>query len=243
MEKQYTFEEFVKIVETLRSEHGCPWDREQTHDSLRPCMMEEAAELLGAIRIYHETENAENMQEELGDILLQVVMHSVIAEEEKLFTMEDVITAISEKMIRRHPHVFTQSGADIRSWDEIKKQEKEGKTWITSPLREIPPELPSLTRGVKLAKKLDRLVQYYDPETKKSCIPTQEELGNVFVLQAQAIRDILQKKEEEEDADRQELSNAIARILRSICQVSYRTGLQPEQLLFDDIETIIAQNE
>ena len=85
--KQYTFDELVEIIETLRSENGCPWDKVQTHESLRPCMMEEAAELLGAIRIYKETGNAENMQEELGDILLQAVMHSVIAKEEGLFTI------------------------------------------------------------------------------------------------------------------------------------------------------------
>ena len=107
--KQYTFDELVEIIETLRSENGCPWDKVQTHESLRPCMMEEAAELLGAIRIYKETGNAENMQEELGDILLQAVMHSVIAKEEGLITIEDVISGISEKMIRRHPHVFGNS--------------------------------------------------------------------------------------------------------------------------------------
>ena len=84
--KEYTFDELVNIIEELRSENGCPWDKEQTHDSLRQCMMEEAAELLAAIRIYNETGNPENMKEELGDILLQVVMHSVIAKEEDLFT-------------------------------------------------------------------------------------------------------------------------------------------------------------
>ena len=100
MEKQYSFEDFVKIIERLRAKDGCPWDREQTHDSLRPCMMEEAAEFVSSIRIYHESGSAENMREELGDILLQVVMHSVIAQEEGLFTMDDVIEEVSEKMIR-----------------------------------------------------------------------------------------------------------------------------------------------
>ena len=94
--KEYTFDELVNIIEELRSENGCPWDKEQTHDSLRQCMMEEAAELLAAIRIYNETGNPENMKEELGDILLQVVMHSVIAKEEDLFTIEDVISVQNE---------------------------------------------------------------------------------------------------------------------------------------------------
>lgn len=162
MEKQYSFEDFVKIIERLRAKDGCPWDREQTHDSLRPCMMEEAAEFVSSIRIYHESGSAENMREELGDILLQVVMHSVIAQEEGLFTMDDVIEEVSEKMIRRHPHIFgtvqVDSSAEVlQNWDEIKKKEKEGKSWIESPLREIPKELPSLTRGSKVLKKIDKL--------------------------------------------------------------------------------------
>ena len=132
MQKKYSFEDFVKIIERLRAKDGCPWDREQTHDSLRPCMMEEAAEFVSSIRIYHESGNAENMREELGDILLQVVMHSVIAEEEGLFTLEDVIGEVSEKMIRRHPHIFGTEHVDssvqvLQNWDEIKKKEKEGR--------------------------------------------------------------------------------------------------------------------
>ena len=157
MNKNNTFEEFLKIIETLRGENGCPWDREQTHTSLKPCVMEEAAELVCAIRIYDQTGNSENMQEELGDLLLQVVMHSQIAQEEGLFTIEDVINTVSEKMIRRHPHVFGSVYAEnsdqvLNNWEEIKKAEKEGKSWIESPLREIPPELPSLTRAVKVTQ-------------------------------------------------------------------------------------------
>ena len=162
MQNKYTFEDFVKIIERLRAKDGCPWDREQTHDSLRPCMMEEAAEFVSSIRIFHESGSAENMREELGDILLQVVMHSVIAEEEGLCTLEDVIEEVSEKMIQRHPHIFGTAEADspeqvLQNWDEIKKKEKEGKSWIESPLREIPKELPSLTRGPKVLKKIDKL--------------------------------------------------------------------------------------
>lgn len=248
MSKKYTFDEFVKIIEKLRSENGCPWDREQTHESLRSCMMEEAAELLGAIRIYNQTGNAENMQEELGDILLQAVMHSVIAEEEKLFNIEDVISGISEKMIRRHPHVFADEnieGTDalLQNWEEIKKQEKEGKSWITSPLREIPAELPSLTRGVKVAKKLDRLSQYYDEVTGESKVPDYVEIGRLLVEMSQKTQQLLQDGNQGDENNRQELSEAVTIMLRSICQLSYRAGLQPEQLLFDDIEEIIIQTE
>lgn len=246
--KKYTFDEFVKIIETLRSENGCPWDKEQTHESLRSCMMEEAAELLGAIRIYQQTGNAENMREELGDILLQAVMHSVIASEEGLFTMEDVITEISEKMIRRHPHVFANADIEgqealLQNWEEIKKQEKQGKVWIASPLREIPAELPALTRGVKVAKKLDKLPEYQDSETGKSKVPDSKQLGDELLREAEKVQVHLQNLQMENEQEKQELSEAITAVLRTVCQVSYRAGLQPEQLLFDDIEAIIAQTE
>ena len=248
MNKKYTFEEFVKIIEELRSENGCPWDREQTHESLRSCMMEEAAELLGAIRIYNQTGNAENMQEELGDILLQAVMHSVIAGEEGLFTIEDVISGISEKMIRRHPHVFADKDIEgekalLQNWEEIKRQEKEGKSWITSPLREIPAELPSLTRGVKVAKKMDKLSQYYDVETGESRVPDYNQLGKLLVETSQKVQQLLGDSNQESEKRKQELSEMVTIMLRSICQLSYRADLQPEQLLYDDIEAIIAQTE
>ena len=143
MQQKYNFEEFVKIIEKLRAKDGCPWDREQTHDSLRSCMMEEAAEFINSIRIYHESGSAENMREELGDILLLVVMHSVIAKEEGLFTLDDVIETVSEKMIRRHPHIFGTVQADsaeqvLQNWNEIKKKEKEGKSQAESSHQEVP---------------------------------------------------------------------------------------------------------
>lgn len=246
--KQYTFDEFVEIIETLRSENGCPWDREQTHESLRSCMMEEAAELLAAIRIYKETGNAENMQEELGDILLQAVMHSVIAKEENLFSMEDVIRGISEKMIRRHPHVFGSAAIEgqealLQNWEEIKKQEKEGKAWITSPLREIPAELPSLTRAVKIMKKLDKLPEYHDAQTGESKVPDYQELADNLTQATQDTQQLLRQLQDKKEIDKQELSGTVTDLLRTICQISYRAGLQPEQLLYDDMESIISQTD
>ena len=122
------------IVKKLRSVDGCPWDRQQTHVSLKPECIEEAAEVISGINILEETGDADNLREELGDLLLQVMFHSVIAEEEGLFTFDDVAQAVSEKMIRRHPHVF--SGVQYASkeeqhaaWEAIKKEEKAGKEW------------------------------------------------------------------------------------------------------------------
>lgn len=129
------FEEFQDIIARLRAPDGCPWDREQTHSSLKAACIEEAAEVVCGINILEDTGNSDNLKEELGDLLLQVVMHAQIAEEEGLFTMDDVIQGISEKMIRRHPHVFgeetvSDSGEVLDKWNDIKKNEKAGKEWM-----------------------------------------------------------------------------------------------------------------
>ena len=128
------FEEFEHIIAKLRAPDGCPWDREQTHASLKKPCIEEAAEVVCGINILEQTGDADNLKEELGDLLLQVVMHARIAEEEGYFTMDDVIQGIIDKMVRRHPHVFGDAVADdssavLKKWDEIKKQEKKGKEW------------------------------------------------------------------------------------------------------------------
>lgn len=233
MDKKYSFEDFVKIIERLRAKDGCPWDREQTHDSLRPCMMEEAAEFVSSVRIYHESGSAENMREELGDILLQVVMHSVIAEEEGLFTLEDVIEEVSEKMIRRHPHIFGAAEVDsseqvLQNWDEIKKKEKEGKSWIESPLREIPRELPSLTRGPKVLKKIDKLYE---------AAPSREETAEKLL---ETVRELSACSEETEKEKTEQL---LGDALLGICEIARREKIPAEQVLMDRIEELIEQKE
>ena len=241
-DKRYTLEDFVDIVSTLRSENGCPWDREQTHESLEKCLRDECEEVIEAI----EKKDDDNLCEELGDVLLQVVMHSQIAREQGKFTLEDVIDGVAKKMVRRHPHVFGDVKLEteeerLAMWNAIKKQEKEGKTWITSPLREIPAELPSLTRGVKVAKKLDKLSQYYDVNTGESPVPKDNELGTLLVETSQKVQQLLQNTNQESGKRKQELSEMITIMLRSISQLAYRAGLQPEQLMYDDIEALIAQ--
>ncbi len=123
-----------EIVQRLRSENGCSWDRAQTHSTLKPACIEEAAEVVCGINILEKTGDPANLKEELGDLLLQVVFHAVIAEEEGLFTLEDVAKTVSDKMVRRHPHVF--EGKEFASeeelltaWAEIKKKEKIGREW------------------------------------------------------------------------------------------------------------------
>ena len=123
--------------------------------------MEEAAEVVGGINILEQTGNAENLKEELGDLLLQVVMHAQIAKEEELFTLEDVIRGISEKMIRRHPHVFgttavSDSEEVLVNWAEIKKQEKEGKEWMESYLPGAFDEAEELIGAARKRKGFDK---------------------------------------------------------------------------------------
>lgn len=124
----YTFDDLRKIMRVLRSEEGCPWDRKQTHESLIPCLEEEAGEVIDAIK----NDDMENLCEELGDLLFQVMSHSQIAEEKGCFTVDDVIDGISAKMIRRHPNVFgdikVESPEDgLSLWNKIKSEEKSAR--------------------------------------------------------------------------------------------------------------------
>lgn len=124
----YSYEELLNVIAQLRGEHGCPWDKAQTHESLIPCLRNECEEVVQAIEQHDE----ENLCEELGDVLLQVLLHARIAEEEGQFTMADVVNGLAEKMVRRHPHVFENEeyGSPEQNqarWEEIKRQEKEAK--------------------------------------------------------------------------------------------------------------------
>jgi len=126
------FETLLKIIERLREPDGCPWDREQTLASLKPCVIEEAAEVVCGINVYEKTGSSNNLVEELGDLMLQAVMLTQIAKEEGLFTMEDVLHGVNEKMVRRHPHVFGENAAAnadeaLSRWNEMKQKEKTGK--------------------------------------------------------------------------------------------------------------------
>lgn len=233
MARQYTYEDFVEIIKTLRSENGCPWDREQTHESLRPCLMEEAAEVLAAIRILKETGNPENLQEELGDVLLQVVMHAQIAKEEGLFTMEDVVNDVATKMVRRHPHVFGTvevEGSDevLQNWEEIKKKEKEGKSWVESPLKEIPRELPALTRAPKVLKKADK---FYDRR-------------NSFEEDVTVLSESIKALETADaQTDKQALETEVGNMLMALSDIARQYKLSMEQILTDRIDDFIKECE
>ena len=158
MEKRMSeIEQFVEIIRLLRGENGCPWDREQTHASLKAPCMEEAAEVVCAVNIFEKTGSSDNLKEELGDLLLQVVLHCQIAAEEGLFDFEDVARCVKEKMIRRHPHVFAEESMDtssqvLKRWEEIKREEKAGKEWMDAQLPSAFEEAKELIEKAKVRK-------------------------------------------------------------------------------------------
>src|SRR6266550_3224744 len=139
------FSKLCEIVATLRAPGGCPWDREQTHESLLPAVIEEAYEVAGAVR----ANDSANFREELGDLFLLVVMHAEIAREAGRFDIDSVLEAVTEKLIRRHPHVFgtsdaRDSGAVLKQWESIKRAEKTGKHYLD--------DLPSAIRVVSMIR-------------------------------------------------------------------------------------------
>ncbi len=152
------------VIRTLRGPDGCPWDKKQTHESLKRYAVEEVYELLEAI----DEKDDDHIVEELGDVLLQVMLHAQIGEDEGYFDASDVIEHVTEKMIRRHPHVFGETKAEdaeevLRNWEEIKKEEKQGSA-RESALDGIPAALPGLLRAAKLQKKAARTGFDWDEE-------------------------------------------------------------------------------
>lgn len=169
-------------MNTLLGENGCPWDKEQTHDSLRKNLLEEAHEVIEAI----DSKDMEHLKEELGDVLLQVVFHAKLAETEGHFNLNDVVQAITDKMIRRHPHIFADVKADdaetvLSNWEEIKKKEKAGKGDKEEPqsvMSKLPPTLPALMKAEKVQQKAHRVgFDWDDAEGPKAKIV--EELAEI----------------------------------------------------------------
>ena len=145
------FKKLTEIVDTLMGENGCPWDKVQTRESLKPYLVEEVYETLEAL----DGNNPEEIKDELGDLLYQILFHAKISENRNEFNIKDVVESISEKMVRRHPHVFQEGSLEtpeqvVTQWEEIKKQEKNnGKSVLDG----VPKHLPGLLRAQKLQKK------------------------------------------------------------------------------------------
>lgn len=182
-EQTFDMTPLTDVMQTLRSPGGCPWDIEQTHESLRRYMIEEVYEVIEAI----ENEDAPLLCEELGDLLLQIVFHARVAEECGRFSMQDVIDGVTAKMIRRHPHVFgdisvSDAGEVLVNWDAIKAQEKAGQR--KGALDGVSPGLPALMAAFKLQKKASK-VGFDWEEAKEVWEKVREELGELAEASAE----------------------------------------------------------
>ncbi|MCX7922227.1 MAG: nucleoside triphosphate pyrophosphohydrolase [Clostridia bacterium] len=153
LKNKYEFQDLIEIMKLLRSENGCPWDKEQTHQSLKKYLIEETYEVLEVIDI----NDKKRLCEELGDLLLQIVFHAQISAEDKDFDIGDVISGICRKMVSRHTHIFGEDKADtadqvVDNWEAIKKKEK-GMETQTAVLKDVPSNLPALMRSFKVQQK------------------------------------------------------------------------------------------
>ena len=207
---QSKFKEFVQIVKRLRKE--CPWDREQTNDSIKAATIEEAYEVVDAIdnKDYHE------LRKELGDLLLHVVFHTVIAEESNHFTIDDVIDSIQEKLIRRHPHVFGDkevSGAEEvkTNWEEIKLSE--GRANL---LDGMPPLLPALQRAHRIQEKVSKVG--FDWEKKED-------------VWKKVIEEIEEMHQSEKDGTLDELESEFGDVFFALVNYARFLGVNPENAL------------
>ncbi len=216
---RYHFEDLTQIMRILRSENGCPWDCEQTHASIRSCMIEEAYEAVEAI----DTENATLLREELGDVLFQVIFHAQIEAERGTFDVEDVVHDICVKMIHRHPHVFSDSSVSavedaLARWEQIKTEEKQ-RTTLSSRLRAIPPMLPALMRAQKIAKKAGLTEKAQVDDVRKELIAS----ANAFAENTS--------------------SETLGAFLFSMATLASRLGLDAEKALSDATDAVILRAE
>ncbi len=244
------FQKLLGIMATLRSKDGCPWDKEQTRESLKPYLIEEAYEVLEAI----DEDNPQGLKEELGDLLFQIVFHSQLAKERGEFDMDGVIKKISEKMISRHPHVFGKEKFEtsqevLKQWDERKKEE--GKL-RESLLEGVPRELPSLLRAHRLQsraakvgfdwnrvedvfEKLDEELEEFRAALKNGKqAEIEEELGDIFFVLVNISRFV---RVNPEDALRKTISKFISRF-RYIEMKAAEAGRELSDMTLEEMDAL-----
>lgn len=234
------FEALRQIVEDLRGPDGCPWDKEQTHETLTRYAIEEVFELVETL----DQKDFVRMKDELGDVLFQVLLHAQLASEEKKFDVHDVIENLGQKMVRRHPHVFgdvkVSGSADVlKNWAEIKAEENSGKP---KPMFDFPEKMPALQSAVKIGEKTAKIKFDWDH--------WQDVLAKVD-------EEILEMKNELEDsyasmkseAGHKALEHEIGDVLFSVAQLARHCKIDPEQALrktnarfikrFDKMQTLL----
>lgn len=224
MKDKYTFDELVEIIKVLRGEGGCPWDRVQTHESLKKSLLEEAYE---AIEVIDKKDN-EKMCEELGDVLLQVVFHGQIARDEGAFDINDIITGVCQKMIFRHTHVFGEDTADtpedvLVNWEKQKRKEKSIESH-TEAVKSVSSALPALMRSYKVQDKAAK-AGFDFPDIYEALWKVDEELGEF--------------REACEEDSIEHIEEELGDLLFSIVNVSRFVKVQPELALGKTIEKFI----
>jgi len=219
-----TFNKLCDIVAKLREPGGCPWDREQTHESLLPATIEEAYEVAEAAR----AKNDAHFREELGDLLLLVVMHAEIAREAGRFDINNVVDDVTEKLVRRHPHVFGKSdardsGAVLKQWEAIKREEKRSDSHY---LASLPRALPALMRAQKAQSKAAR-VNFDWTELRDVLAKVEEELGETKSAIA--------------SQDRQSLEDEIGDLLFAVVNLARKCKLDAESALQTATDKFVAR--
>ncbi|SFD22786.1 nucleoside triphosphate pyrophosphohydrolase [Ruminococcus albus] len=231
--ERYNMDDLVDLVTVLRDqEKGCPWDKEQTHSSIKKDLLEEVYEVMEAI----DFDSPEMMREELGDVLLQVIFHVVLEDEKDHFVLEDVITELCQKLIIRHPHVFGDVQADtvdkvLSNWDSIKKDTK-GQESFTDTLKSVPKNFPALMRSQKLGKRAARA----GVDFEKS-----EEDGTELDLYAaieSALNRVKLADQKEEDA-----SGEIGELLFLCSNLARRLDCDAEECLADSCNSFVKRFE
>ena len=209
--ERYTAEDLLQIIRILRDrENGCPWDKVQTHASIRKNFLEETCEALEAI----DADDPVMMQEELGDVLMQVVFHTVIEEERGRFDMEKVCREVCEKLVFRHPNIFASSAAEnagINSWDALKNKEK-GRRTLADDLESVPRAMPALMRAAKLQKRAARHGAALQGADAAALADAAENLQTAQPASAQA-------------------EQAVGELLFAAANLARQAGVDPEQAL------------
>jgi tetrapyrrole methylase family protein/MazG family protein len=224
--KRYDFDDLVTVVEVLRSDVGCPWDREQDHKSLRKGFIEETYEVIEAI----DTSDPVLLREELGDVMLQVVFHAQIETEAGVFNIDDVSNDICVKLIHRHPHVFGDVVAEdaekvLENWEQIKSDEKQRVT-VTDKLRAVPAMLPALMRAEKVGK-------------KASCFDFEDEMQATVKVYEELEELRCAIESEEKDAIEEEMGDLLLTIT-SLCR---KLGVESEVALNKATDKFIGRFE
>ncbi|MBR5539743.1 MAG: nucleoside triphosphate pyrophosphohydrolase [Clostridia bacterium] len=222
--ERFSFEDLRDVMRVLRGKGGCPWDAEQTHESIREDFIEETYEVCEAI----DTKNTALLREELGDVLLQVVFHTQMEEENGVFTMEDVTTEVCQKLIYRHPHVFADTVADtsdevLVNWEKLKNKEKHRDT-VTDTLKSVPKQYPALLRAQKVGKKAAKV-------------------GFDFASAADAAKKIEEETKELLEAPEEMRKEELGDLLFAVVNTARQYGISAEEALANATDKFISRFE